>query len=47
MIDPLPEPVPDPDSQPFWDGLLQGEIRLQRTVDGPSERVRRFGHHVM
>ena len=30
MIDPLPEPVPDPDSQPFWDGLLQGEIRLQR-----------------
>jgi uncharacterized OB-fold protein len=30
MIDELPEPMPDADSQPFWDGLAQGEIRLQR-----------------
>lgn len=30
MIDELPEPTPDQDSQPFWDGLAQGELRLQR-----------------
>ena len=30
MLDELPEPIPDQDSQPFWDGLVQGEIRLQR-----------------
>lgn len=30
MIDELPEPTPDLDSQPFWDGLARSEIRLQR-----------------
>lgn len=30
MIDELPEPTPDLDSQPFWDGLAAGELRLQR-----------------
>ena len=23
-------PVPEPDSQPFWDGLREGELRMQR-----------------
>ncbi len=30
MIDELPEPTPDLDSQPFWDGLAAGELRVQR-----------------
>ena len=30
MIDELPEPMPDLDSQPFWDGLAAGELRVQR-----------------
>ena len=30
MIDALPEPSPDLDSQPFWDGLAAGELRVQR-----------------
>ncbi len=30
MIDELPEPMPDLDSQPFWDGLAEGELRVQR-----------------
>ena len=30
MIDSLPEPQPDLDSQPFWDGLTARELRLQR-----------------
>jgi uncharacterized protein len=29
MIDELPDPTPDLDSQPFWDGLAAGELRLQ------------------
>jgi uncharacterized OB-fold protein len=32
MIDELPEPMPDLDSQPFWDGLAAGELRVQRCV---------------
>ena len=28
----LPKPIPEPDSQPFWDALNQGELRLQRCV---------------
>ena len=32
MIDELPEPTPDQDSKPFWDGLVQGEVRLQRCL---------------
>lgn len=32
MIDALPEPIPDLDSQPFWDGLVAGELRLQRCL---------------
>lgn len=26
----LPRPVPEPENQPFWDGLLDGELRVQR-----------------
>lgn len=30
MSDALPEPMPDLDSQPFWEGLKANELRLQR-----------------
>jgi len=29
MIEELPEPMPDEDSKPFWEGLGAGELRLQ------------------
>lgn len=29
MIDELPDPTPDLDSKPYWDGLTAGELRLQ------------------
>ena len=28
-----PMPVPTPTSQPFWDGLAQGKVMLQRCAD--------------
>jgi uncharacterized protein len=28
-----PEPVPTPETQPFWDGCAAGELRLQRCLD--------------
>lgn len=30
MIDALPEPTPDLDSMPFWEGLKEQALRLQR-----------------
>jgi uncharacterized OB-fold protein len=33
-----PRPVPDADSVPFWEGLAQGELRLQR-CDGCGRAV--------
>lgn len=30
---PKPEPVPTPETQPFWDGCAEGELRLQRCLD--------------
>lgn len=30
MIEALPEPQPDLDSKPFWDGLAAGKLRIQR-----------------
>ena len=30
MIEELPEPLPDEDSKPFWEGLSAGELRIQR-----------------
>ncbi|MFO0688203.1 MAG: zinc ribbon domain-containing protein [Myxococcota bacterium] len=30
MIDELPEPMPDLDSLPFWEGLKANELRLQK-----------------
>ena len=30
---PKPEPVPTPETQPFWDGCAQGELRIQRCLD--------------
>lgn len=35
----LPVPSPDRDSQPYWDGLAAGELRIQRCRD-----CRRFQH---
>lgn len=26
----LPRPVPEPENQPFWDALAEGELRVQR-----------------
>jgi uncharacterized protein len=28
-----PEPVPTPETQPFWDGCAAGELRIQRCLD--------------
>ena len=28
----LPTPVPEPENQPFWDALNEGELRVQRCV---------------
>jgi uncharacterized OB-fold protein len=28
-----PEPVPTPETQPFWDGCAEGELRIQRCLD--------------
>jgi len=28
-----PEPVPTPDTEPFWDGCAAGELRIQRCLD--------------
>ena len=28
-----PEPVPTPETQPFWDGCAAGELRFQRCLD--------------
>ena len=33
MIEELPEPTPDLDSQPFWEGLKAKQLRLQRCRD--------------
>lgn len=30
MIDTRPLPRPDDDTRPFWEGCLQGELRMQR-----------------
>jgi len=27
------EPVPTPETQPFWDGCAEGELRIQRCMD--------------
>lgn len=36
---PLPAPTPDQDSRPYWDGLAEGELRIQR-----CRECRRFQH---
>jgi len=36
---PLPLPSPDPDSRPYWEGLAEGELRIQRCRD-----CRRYQH---
>jgi uncharacterized protein len=33
MISGKPVPVPTPETQPFWDGCAEGELRIQRCAD--------------
>ena len=34
----LPRPIPEPENQPFWDALNEGELRIQRCASCGTRR---------